>query len=216
MLRIVLFLSLMLVPTAAKADYYVWKDPKSGLTISFPDVWKKASNQNPADVFTIIGPSGNNANPKCTVKILSDKRFVIFPPRYGRDINQVAHSRSFWEEYLGQYDDYTLYDIYDDGGLGRWHASYTLAGYTRMNGTVQERRRGIMFSSLYYDKMYTVECSAREHAYDDWHFKFMTIIKSIDFKKMYNEIPTGNYRDFLRDVDVYFWHQNSQNAVVGY
>lgn len=202
--------------TEAQADVFAWQHPDSGLTVSFPDTWKRSSNQDPRDVFTVVAPSGNNANPKCVVKVLDDKRFVIFPARYGKAVNKEAHSRVFWERYLASYDDYTVYDVYDDGGLGRWHASYTTAGYTDMNGSVVERRRGIMFSSLYFDKNYIVECSAREHAYEDWHFHFTSIIKSIDFKKMYNEIPSGNYRDFLTKADKYFWSQNSNKATVGY
>lgn len=207
---------ILLCPMTAKADYYVWQDPASGLSMSFPDTWKTVGDIDKADVITIVGPSDNNANPRCVVKVKDDKRFVIFPVQYGPDVQKEAVSRPFWEMYLGEYSDYTLNEVYNDSGLGRWHASYALAGYMKQDGTVLERRRAIMFASLYFDKMYIVECSSLDHAYDQWHFPFMSIIKSIDFKKMYNELPTGHYRDFQKKAEKYFWSQTSPDGTTGY
>ncbi len=215
MLRTLLFSALLLFPAAAKADYFLWEDPVSHLTITFPDTWKTAHNQKPDDILTILGPS-EHGFPKCVVKTRDDKRYVIFPPQYGRSIQNEAVSSGFWKTYLDEYQDYNLAKVVDDAGLGRWHASYALAGYTDYDGRVFEKRRSIMFASLYYDTMYILECSALEHAYEDWYFPFMSIVKSVDFRKMYNEVPSGHYRNFMKKAERYFWVQGRPDGVTGY
>ncbi|MEM6781515.1 MAG: hypothetical protein AAF569_06595 [Pseudomonadota bacterium] len=213
MVRFLLLTLFLLIPQTAKADYYLWEDPKSHFTLTFPDTWKRTSNQNVDDIITVVGPS-TNGYPKCVVKTRDDKRYVIFPPSYGRSIQKEAVSTPFWQTYLGEYQDYNLSKVVDDAGLGRWHASYALAGYTDNDGTVFEKRGSIMFASLYYDTMFIVECSALEHAFNDWYFPFMGIIKSVDFKKTYNEIPTGHYRNFLKKAEKLFWFQGKPDGII--
>ena len=206
---------LCVASTAAKADYFLWEDPATHLTITFPDTWKVTHNQDANDIFTVNGPD-TNGYPKCVVKARDDKRYVIFPPRYGRSIQHDALSKPFWEAYLGDYQDYMITDTFDDAGMGRWHASYAQASYTNYDGSVYENRGAIMFASLYYDTMYIVECSAVSHAYERWYPAFTDIIKSIDFQQTYNESPVGHYRNFLTDAERYFWVQAEPHAVTGY
>lgn len=200
----------------AQADIYRWSDPDSGLSLSFPDTWAPVSSRDSATVLTVMAPS-SDAFPKCEVKVQDDRRYVIFPVRYGSAVQKDTLSSPFWEAYLGEYDQFTLHEVVDGAGLGRGHASYALAGYVNYDGTVLERRRAIMFASLYYDTLYVVECSALDHAYADWHFPFLSVIKSVDFVKTYNETPSGNYRDFLNPSGALFWSQtNSPDSVVRY
>lgn len=215
MIRLILALAVFLVPLSARADYFVWQDPDSGLTASFPDTWNVVHNQKPGDVLTIIAPSAND-QPICKIRVTEDRRYVIFPPEYGRDVQKVAVSYPFWQKYLGEYDGYNLYRVYDGAGFGRWHASYALASYTTHSGTVIQQRRGIMFASLYNDKLYILECSSLSHAYERWAGQFQDIVKSVDFKKAYHEKVTGEYADFLNDAQLYFWSQTGPDGTVGY
>ncbi|HPF79130.1 MAG TPA: hypothetical protein PLF01_07555, partial [Alphaproteobacteria bacterium] len=80
--RLVLLLLLVLFPSAAKADYFLWQDPESGLTMTFPDTWKEQNNRAPDDVLTISGPSAGG-DPVCTIKVSDDRRYMIYPPEYG-------------------------------------------------------------------------------------------------------------------------------------
>lgn len=213
--RVFLFLSLLAVSIVAsqgaKADYFFWKEPKSGLTMTFPDTWERQSNRNPDEVLRISGPS-NGDNPVCTVKITGDNRYTIFPPDYGDAVQRVAVSIPFWKSYMGNYDQYVIDRVFDGGGLGRWRASYAFAGYTTRDGTAYQQRRGIMFASLYNDKLYVVECSTLNHAYERWNANFRSIIKSIDFKKMYHEHMTGDYANFLEKRDKYFWQKSQPDT----
>jgi len=206
--RFLLLIALFLMPTAGHADYFFWQDPETKLSITFPDTWKKQHNQGPNDILTIIAPS-DHGWPQCTVKTKEDKRYTIYPSQYGDDIQREAVSVPFWHDYMGAYDAYTLNTVYDGSGLGRWLASYAYATYDNRNGTAHEKRRALMFASLYYDTLYIVECSALNHAYDKWDNDFRSIIKSIDFKKAFHEHKHGEYHNFLTDADLHFWSQTS-------
>lgn len=214
-LRLFIFIVVLTLPSIARADYFVWQDEKTGLSITFPDTWKVQSNANPDTILTVAGPS-ENGQPVCRVDARDDKRFTIYPARYGEDIQKVAVSRPFWRTYLAQYDQYNLGNVVDGAGLGRWFASYAMASYTKRFGTVYQSRSGIMFASLYRDKMYIVECSSLEHAYDRWALDFRGIIKSIDFKKAYHELPTGEYANFLKDAEMYFWAPQGPEGTTAY
>ncbi len=213
--RIVLTLILFLVSNPAYADYFLWQDSKSGLTVTFPDTWKKQSILNPDTILRIEAPSdGDDA--VCTIKTYDDHRYTIFPSDYGRDVQKVAVSIPFWQSYMGHYDGYDIGRVYDGGGLGRWIASYATASYSTHDGTAMTNRRAIMFASLYYDTVYAVECSTYASAYEKWERNFISVIKSIDFKKIYHGKIHGHYRNFLKDVDQYFWAQTGPEGTAGY
>ncbi len=214
-LRLLPLIAALVIATPAKADYFDWKDEKSGLTITFPDTWKRVSNAAPDTIMTIIAPSDND-QPVCKVNVSEDKRYTIFPAEYGDAVQRVAVSKPFWEKYLGAYDDYEIGSVHDGAGLGRWFASYALASYTQRFGTVMQSRRAIMFASLYNDKLYVVECSALAHAYERWALDFKGVIKSVDFKKAYHELPTGEYANFLNEAELYFWSQTGPEGTVAY
>lgn len=208
-------LALLILPTAAHADYYVWQDAKSGLTMTYPDTWELKNNRNPDEVLSILAPS-NGDDPTCKIRVSDDTRYTIYPAEYGDAVQRDAVSIDFWKSYMASYDDYAIDKVYDGGGVGRWHASYAIGSYTQRNGTTQQSRQAIMFASLYYNKLYVVECSALNHAYDRWDNDFRSIIKSIDFKKMYNERPTGEYHDFLKGSEMYFWSQTGPEGTTKY
>ncbi len=218
-MRLFLFLLIFSVPlfvvNPAQADYFLWQDADSGLTVTFPDTWKTQNNRNPDDVLSISAPS-NGEDPTCKIKVSDDRRYMIYPSDFGDAIQREAVSIPFWKTYYSLYDEYTIDRVYDGGGLGRWLASYALGSYSKRDGTAFQQRRAIMFASLYNDKMYMVECSALNHAYDKWDNDFRSIIKSIDFKKAYHERPTGDYANFLKKADLYFWAQTGPEGTVAY
>jgi len=202
-------------PISAKADYLLWQDAKSGLSVTFPDTWKKQINRNPETVLTIEGPA-NGDKPVCTINVSDDKRYTIFPPKYGQAVQKEAVSSAFWRSYMERYGAYNLDNVFDGGGLGRWVASYATGSWETNLGKVTQTRRGLMFASLYYNKLYVVECSTLNHAYDNWENDFKSIIKSIDFKKMYHESLEGNYEKFLDQADQLFWTQTGPEGTTAY
>jgi hypothetical protein len=205
----------LLFPVPAKADIFLWQHEKTGLTITFPDTWKTVNNANPDTVLTIVAPSEKDA-PVCRVDVRDGKRYTIFPAKYGDAVQKVAVSSKFWQDYYAQYDNQKIDHVYDGAGLGRWFASYALASYNRNFGTVLQTRRSIAFASLYNDKLYILECSTLNHAYERWAVDFKGIIKSVDFKKAYHELPTGEYQNFLTKAETYFWAQTGPEGTTAY
>lgn len=214
-LRLFIFIVVLALPSVAKADYFVWQDEKTGLSITFPDTWKMQNNAGNDTILTVRGPSANE-QPACTVDAVADKRYTIFPARYGDEVQKVAVSRPFWDKYLARYNEHRLGTVVDGAGLGRWFASYAMASYSRNFGSVLQARQAIMFASLYRDTLYVVECSALAHGYQNWEPDFKGIIKSVDFKKAYHELPTGEYENFLKDAEAYFWAQTGPDGTTAY
>jgi hypothetical protein len=215
MLRLFIFVVVLALPSVAKADYFLWQDEKTGLSITFPDTWKMQNNAGDNTILTVMG-SSENEQPVCKVDALADRRYTIFPARYGEEVQKVAVSRPFWDKYLAQYNEHRLGTVVDGSGLGRWFASYALASYSRHFGTALQARQGIMFASLYRDTLYVVECSSLAHGYQNWESDFKGIIKSVDFKKAYHELPTGEYENFLKDAEMYFWSQTGPEGTTVY
>lgn len=216
MLRLFIAVAVLCLPSLAKADYFVWQDEGTGLSLTFPDTWKVQNNVNPNTLMTVMGPSDMNGQPVCRVDVTPDRRYTIFPARYGDDVQKVVLSVPFWKTYLGNYDEYQLGNVYDGAGLGRWFASYAMASYSQRFGTAYQSRRAVMYASLYADKLYVVECSALAHEYERWDADFRGIIKSVDFKKAYHELRTGEYADFLKEAEVFFWAPQGPDGTTAY
>lgn len=186
--------------SSASAEIFFVEDQNDRFTVAFPDSWKKIGNQKPDDKLTVVGP-GENAFANCRVRVRSDRRYVIFPNKFGNAIQKVSFSKEFWNNYLGEYDDVSVEAFKDDAGLGRGHASVVEASYDTAEGPLV-RKRGIMFASLYYDQLYIVDCSTEASVYPKWRSELLGIVKSVDFEKMQFEKSSGHYRDFQEDKPV--------------
>lgn len=187
----------------AHAEYYLWQDQGTGLTISFPDTWKEVSSNEPDDVLTIMPPSGR-AHAACRVRVREDGRSLIYPPRLSDAIQKTDYSLPFWEKYLKEYNDAKIVNFRDGAGLGRGFASYATAEYDSAVQGPYMHRKALMFASLYDDKAYVLECSSHRDAFNDWKGLFLSIAGSMDFRKIDNELITGNYRNFLADPKIEF------------
>jgi len=187
----------------AHADYFVWEDPKSGLSLSYPDTWAMVSQRQPDEIFSIIAPSSEGDDAVCRVRVRDDKRYLVYPPHMGRDVQTISYNREFWDDYLTEYDNVELYGNHD-GGLGRGYGSFAVAGYDGALFSPYGKRRGIVSASLYFGKSYIVDCSARTEAFAKWQPLFLSIIGSVDFKKAHDELWSGDYRNFFADPRMEF------------
>ena len=184
--------------TIAKADYFVWEDPKTGMSLSFPDTWDITNNQDPGDVVTVAAPSGR-ANAICRISSHEDERYAIFPPRFGESVQRIEYSTEFWDQYLREYKQPELYSLQDGTGMGRGWSSFAEAGFTGSVPYPEMERRAVLFASLYNNRVYILDCSSHKDAFDQWKGPFLSIAKSIDFKKANHELLTGHYRNFMND-----------------
>ncbi len=186
--------------SSAQAGQFFYEDQKERFTMSFPDTWARVTNQKADDKITIAGPGvGDYAT--CKVRVRKDRRFVIFPGKYDSDIQKVAYSRDFWNNYLGDYDNVVVDTFKDEAGLGLGYASMAEASYETAEGTLV-RKRGVMFASLYHDRLYVVDCSSEESVFQKWRPAFLSIVKSVDFGSVRHAKTNGHYREFNKDPKI--------------
>ena len=168
--------------TSANAEVFYWKDADTKMSFTYPDRWDVRHNQRPDDIYAVAAPGVNN-HAICRLRVRDD------------NIQRIAYSNDFWDSYLGEYNDVTMRRVYDDAGLGRGFASFAEADYTTALGPKMEKR-AIMFASLYNNNAYILECSAEKHSYHKWHNSFLSVVKSVNFRKEINEAKNGYYRNF--------------------
>ena len=195
----VLFLTLCLtfIGFNANADIYIWKDADTNISVSFPDTWKIITNQQPDTILTVLAPD-SEAMPICRLRVREDKRFRMYPVQFESDIQKVAYSHNFWEDYLnGQYANLKMSQSLDEAGLGRSFASFALFNY---DGDPEENdvfRQGLGFASHYFDYGLIAECTANQIGYPDWVPEFTQFFGSIDYPAVYGTSVNGEYRDFI-------------------
>jgi hypothetical protein len=197
----------------ASADIFVWQDPEIKLSITYPDRWERVLSRQPDELFTVAAP-GKNDHAICRLRTRSDHRFAIYPPHLSRNVQHLGVSYDFWESYVGEYDNAVLHKVSDNVALGRGFGSYADASYFTATGPKMQKR-GLMFASLYNNTLYVLDCSAEASAYHKWHDSFLSVAKSVDFRKEIHELPNGDYRTFwkdpklkihgLRDVDAVYY-----------
>ena len=200
----------------AKADYVVWKDHNTGVSLSWPDTWKIVSNADADDVVTIMPPSGR-AHAACRVRAREDARYVIYPPRYSWAVQEVAYSYDFFDSYLMEYTNPVIYETHDGAGLGRGFAGYALAGYeSAVQGPYMERM-AMIFASVYNGTAYILECSSHKDAFWRWQKLFLSIAGSVDFEKAHHELITGHYAHepiFIKDPPIEFMGDEGPNRIL--
>lgn len=206
-LRVLAFF-LALSPQLAKADYFVWADEKSGLSASFPDTWKIIANRLPNDVLTVALPSGDD-KAQCVLRADTDKRFIIYPNRYRKDIQRVEFSKPFWDKYNANYQNVQILGYGDETGLGKGYASTEMITYTTPPDEPFENRAAIMSVTNYYDKTFMAECSSTQNSYQKYGTAFLSFMKTVDMKKAYHELTIGNHpRNFINNGTLEFKDPN--------
>ncbi len=192
----------------ARADYFVWQDEKTGLSMSYPDTWGHISSRQPDDIYAIVAPKAED-DAVCRIRVRNDRRFVVYPPNMDKDVQTVALSQDFWNDYLNEYKNVDLYGYTGNAGLGKGFGSFAVTGYDGSVIGTETQHRGIAVASLYFGKLYVVDCSAKASEFAKWQPQFLSIIGSVDFKKAHNELWTGNYRNFFADPALKFkWPHN--------
>lgn len=193
----VLFTGLSVFISSAQAEYFVWKDPKTQVSLTFPDRWHEGNGQKADEIITLIAP-GAGHYAECRMRARPDARFSIHPPHLAGPIQREFVSKDFWKGYVGEFDDAVLHSVTDNTGIGKGFAS--MAHYT-FSSEVGPRvaKHGFGFATIHYDTLYVFECSAEASAYEKWYPHFLSVAKSVDFRPVYNKFYEGYYRPFLAD-----------------
>ncbi len=208
-LYLTLVIGLMGFATPALADYSVWQDSTTGVSLSYPDTWRSVSSLQPDDLLTIAAPTkGENA--QCRLKARPEKRYMVYPASLASAVQKRAVSKEFWDKYLAQYNNVTISFLAEDGGFGRGHGSVSSASFTIAHPQTGMPRSGILAASLYRDTLYILECTVDPQAFEYWRPVFLGILKSIDMPKREHELLHGNYAD-RKDMDFLF-QDKTRNA----
>lgn len=196
-LALPLFLLCLFLTPSAQADYFKWQDPQTGATLTFPDTWRIVNNQQPDDLVTVLGPSQDDL-PTCRLRARGDNRFTVYPVQFSNPVQDVAHNKPFWTEYLAEYHNVQMHSYRDNAGLGRAFASMAVASFATVNNP-SVMRTGQFWAGVYHDTAYILDCSSTHTSFATWQADFSGIAKSVNMRKVMNEKPTGYYRDFLND-----------------
>ena len=184
-----------------QASVYYWQNTDKTVSASFSDAWKTVHNQRDGDVLTVHAPGvGHFAT--CSINIKADNRFAIYPHKFSENIRNVALTSEYWDEYFANVDAPQYHTVLHDAGLGKGFATMALLSFESVPDNESAPRvfkRGIAFASLYNNAIHTVECSAEATVYHQWHDRFLSFVKSVDFKQPTNYAYTGYYRNFLED-----------------
>lgn len=195
--------------TSAQAEVFYWEDAVTHMSLTYPDRWHVRHNQRQDDIYTVAAPGVNN-HAQCRLRVRSDHRFAVYPEYLADEVARINYNREFWDDYLGEYENVNVHTVYEDAGLGRGFGSYAEASYTTAQGPKMDKR-ALMLVALYNNKAYIVECSAQAQNYPKWHSSFLSLIKSVDFRKEIHQAKNGFYRNFYdgelrirgqRDIDV--------------
>ncbi len=203
-----MLMALSFFTNAAHADYFAWADEKTGLSATFPDSWKIIANRQPDHVLTVALPSGDD-KAQCIIRADIDKRFLIYPNQYRKDVQHVAFSKDFWKDYNATYQNIQTLGYGDETGLGKGFASTEMITYTTPPDEPFENRAAIISVTNYYDKTYIAECSSTQNSYQKYATAFLSFMKTIDQEKAYHELTIGNHpRNFINEGTLEFKDRN--------
>lgn len=198
--------------TSAQAEVCFWQHPGTKMSMTAPDSWHMVHNQKPDDILTFIGPS-QEAFPVCRMRIRQDRRFLIFPYRYAKNIQHLYYSDDFWEAYAGEFLEGEVTLASDNAGLGRGRGSFAEIEFMP-DAAPKVKRKAVAFVTLHRDKAYILECSAAHEFYMQWLPAFLSVAKSVEFKADIAQMPGGHYKPLHgaraieiageREVDTYY------------
>ncbi len=176
----------------SRADYALWRDPGTGVTLTYPDTWMRVNNHQPDDLLTIRAPSGRG-DATCRVRAREDGRHTIYPRFFDSDVQKTDYSRNFWDTYWdASYENLKVLRFFDETGLGRAHGSFMSVSYeVSAPGKVIMPRKAMAFVSFAYNQVYVLECSSHADAFAQWEDLFLSIAGSVDTPKIRHEFKRG-------------------------
>lgn len=188
----------LLSASAARADIFLWQDPDFKYQISYPDTWYRQAPDTPATRLLVAAPHDRAS---CRVRAETDRRTMIYPKHLMKAAVNDQLNQAYWWEDVAQYDNAQLLDMYQSAGIGQGNATYVVAGYTIPDGAGNNvQMQTIMFSTLYGDMRYTVNCAAEAGKFIEWQPLFMSVMGSSTFDPHYMAYPHGLYwRDYSKD-----------------
>lgn len=189
---------ILLFPLTAAADYSVWRDEKTGVSLSYPDTWRQINNKLPHGVITLAART-NGEPVECALTAEDDARWAMYPAHLKDEVQKFAYNSSHWPKYFGGRPALKILRTYEPASLGRGWGTAAIAAYAEHDATGTPRyRASLAVSALYFKTAYTLDCAAPLGEFERWEPVFRALAKSINHKKEVHELTIGEYIDFLK------------------
>lgn len=194
----------VMTASSAQASVWMYYDPVYDFSMSFPDTWRMQTVDTPTTRIRIAAPYGQDAA-QCRVEATRDGRLLIYARHNLEPAVHMKLTRDYWQHKANEEADAQIHEFYKPASFGDGDATGVIVSYEEEgpNGDMV-RKRALMLSSIYGEHRYTAKCSANEDKFHEWFAIFGSIIESVEFEQRYNMVPTGFYRDFLKDDAVIF------------
>jgi len=182
--------------SSAKADVYVWEDPDTRVTISYPDRWEPQGGLVAPDIYRLIVDGDDKA--ECTLSAHTDRRFLIYPRKYMDDAVRKEVDNDYWHTHFSNVDNLE-FDYIREGGLGFGDARVAMVTFDRTVGENITRKTAITFASVYGDQQVVFQCESNAAVFDEYKDVFGSVVDSIEFAPKYQMEKQGMYRDFFKE-----------------
>lgn len=192
--------ALLFFAAPAKADIFLWTDPKTGMRVSFPDDWRRDLSLDRDERLTIRAPLADDYA-TCHFHARKDGRALIYPYRYLQTITNQKFDESYWDNVMMGYDQPEILFIKNNSPIDKAWATYALVNYSEPTGRNNNMRRmqAVMFAGFYGEQSFLVRCAARQDRFDHWRPMFFSLIRAMELKSAYQDEEWMEYRNFLND-----------------
>jgi hypothetical protein len=149
-------------------------------------------------MLRVAGPIAED-KPVCSMQVSHDGRALIYPKRLVDEAVVEFLDEEFFRDQIAQYANAQMTAYYAPSSMGGKGDATAARFVYNSNGTPMY---GIMFASLYADKLYVSSCASRLENFDRWSPVFASILGSVELEDKYHPFPIGFYRDFLADPEL--------------
>ena len=198
---------LLFIAMPAKAEVFVWQDPKFDITLTYPDNWMYQGTDKASDArLHIVAPQGQD-EAACRVMASNDNRFLYVPPQGAIDVARFVQDektlKGIFANHLN-YNDVRLVKYVDLSSIGKGPATMAVAQYYKQVGGDQVPMQSIVFGGYVQGLETVFQCESEAYAWDKWQDLFMNMAATFDFPARTHPLKNGYYRDFIADGSVYF------------
>ncbi len=200
---------------SAQAEVFYWKDPEFKIDFVFPHEWRIQHDKNTDVRIRVLAPQGQDYA-SCKISAKRDGRYAMYPDRYVQRVNSVVFDVKGLMQYWIEHDNVRMIHRSDYASIGKSHAVYAEARYTRNFGIRNLPMRGMVLATLYGDMNLVFDCEAAERNWNYWVPEFMSMARTVNFPLNQRSTPNGWYRRFQEDGEIYMSTDNARTGTITY
>lgn len=184
----------------AKAEVFVWNDPATSLSLSYPDHWLRQAQLDGGEKLLISHPQGHDLA-QCVLSA-QDKT------------DRLLNAQTVLDGLLNMgYGDATVTSHRDHASWANRVATITGARFSMMVDGQAYPMQAVQYSTLFKGQLHTLLCSAYQPRYQIHAGLFASVAASVKSKIIATPYPNGRYRDFTRE-HVYLFVDKHRRGVV--